>query len=68
MAITLLFSLTTAINIKNADEIVPVPNYRVSKNIAFGSMGGGSSHHLWVLDILEEMYTRGHQIHFYSRV
>ncbi|KAI9339248.1 hypothetical protein BD770DRAFT_448208 [Pilaira anomala] len=37
------------------------------KNIAFVSVGGGSSHHMWVFEILKEMHHRGHNISFYSK-
>lgn len=66
--IALLAPLTFAVKSENGNEVVvPVPNYRNPKNIAFGSLGGGSSHQLWVYEILEEMHNRGHQIHAYSR-
>lgn len=51
-----------------ADVTIPKSNYRVPKNIAFASVGGGSSHHMWVFEILKEMHNRGHNVSFYSKV
>lgn len=51
-----------------SSEIVPTPHYRTPKNIAFSSQGGGSSHHIWVMEILKEMNHRGHNVSFFSRV
>jgi hypothetical protein len=48
--------------------IIPTPNYRTPKNIVFSTQGGGSSHHMWVLEILKEMHHRGHNVSFFSRV
>ncbi|KAI8085506.1 hypothetical protein BDF21DRAFT_359667 [Thamnidium elegans] len=50
-----------------ADVIIPKSNYRSPKNIAFASIGGGSSHHMWVFEILKEMHNRGHNVSFYSK-
>ncbi|GAA5813725.1 hypothetical protein MFLAVUS_007212 [Mucor flavus] len=50
-----------------ADAVIPKSNYRVPKNIAFASVGGGSSHHMWVFEILKEMHNRGHNVSFYSK-
>jgi UDP:flavonoid glycosyltransferase YjiC (YdhE family) len=42
--------------------------FREPKNILFGTMGGGSSHINWVLSILDELSTRGHNITFVTHV
>jgi hypothetical protein len=45
-----------------------VPNFRTSKRVTFLTQGGGISHHLWVFQIMEELYKRGHNVSFYSTV
>ncbi|KAI8888941.1 glycosyltransferase family 1 protein [Backusella circina FSU 941] len=47
-------------------SIKRVPNFRTFKNVFFITQGGGTSHHLWVFEILEELHTRGHNVSFYS--
>jgi hypothetical protein len=42
--------------------------YQEPKNIMFASMFGGSSHVNWVLTILDELSTRGHNITFVTSV
>lgn len=43
-------------------------NYEQPKNIMFASMFGGASHVTWMLDILDELYKRGHNITFVTKV
>jgi hypothetical protein len=50
------------------EGIVPKPSFRSPKNIAFATLGGGSSHHIWVLELLEELHRRGHSVSFHSKV
>jgi hypothetical protein len=50
------------------EGIVPKANYRTPKNIIFSTQGGGSSHHMWVLELLEEMHNRGHSVSLYTKV
>lgn len=56
------------ISLLTVSAIKPIPDFRTPKNIAFGSSGGGSSHHLWVFEILKELNIKGHNVSFYSRV
>ncbi|KAG1193194.1 hypothetical protein G6F70_009104 [Rhizopus microsporus] len=42
-------------------------NFREPKNILFACSIGGSSHVIWVLEILEELAARGHHTTFYTR-
>lgn len=48
--------------------LVPQTDFRTPKHIAFASVGGGSSHNIWVLKILEELHSRNHTVTFFSRV
>jgi hypothetical protein len=50
------------------ERILPLPSFRKPKNIVFSTIGGGSSYHMWVFEILKEMNNRGHKVSFYSRV
>jgi hypothetical protein len=50
------------------ERIVPMPSFREPKNVLFSTIGGGSSHHMWVFEILKEMNNRGHKVSFYSKV
>lgn len=45
-----------------------IANFREPKNILFACNIGGSSHIVWVLEILEELAARGHHVSFYTRV
>jgi hypothetical protein len=45
-----------------------VENYSDPRNILFGAMHGGSSHINWVLEILEELSSRGHSTFYITRV
>jgi hypothetical protein len=58
--ISLLFSVASTLELKES--------FREPKNILFGSVGGGSSHINWVLNILEELANRGHNITFVTHV
>jgi hypothetical protein len=42
--------------------------FRTSKNILFGTVGGGSSHINWVLSILDELADRGHNVTYVTHV
>ncbi|KAI9266352.1 hypothetical protein EDC94DRAFT_603488 [Helicostylum pulchrum] len=64
--ITILFMVCIPANAVSHNR-VPTPNFSTPKNIAFASSGGGSSHHMWVFEILKEMHSRGHSISFFSR-
>ncbi|CAO3700081.1 hypothetical protein G6F70_001031 [Rhizopus microsporus] len=44
-----------------------IANFREPKNILFACNIGGSSHIVWVLEILEELAARGHHVSFYTR-
>jgi hypothetical protein len=46
----------------------PILDARSPKNIGFGAVGGGSSHYLWVMEILQELTSRGHVSTLYTRV
>lgn len=39
-----------------------------SKNILFAAIGGGASHNLWVLRILDQLHNRGHKVFFSTTV
>ncbi|KAG1151654.1 hypothetical protein G6F38_001119 [Rhizopus arrhizus] len=47
--------------------LVPQTDFRTPKHIAFASVGGGSSHNVWILKILEELHSRNHTVTFLSR-
>jgi hypothetical protein len=69
--ITLFFTLCLsflATVVSTEDRIVPTANFRTAKNVAFGTIGCGRSHHMWVFEILKEMNERGHNVSFYSTV
>ncbi|KAI8996804.1 hypothetical protein BDB01DRAFT_712946 [Pilobolus umbonatus] len=53
-------------NTKNV-SIYSVPNFRQPKNIMFTSFCGGSSHVTWVLQILNELHNRGHNITYVAK-
>ncbi|KAI8341142.1 hypothetical protein BC941DRAFT_391151 [Chlamydoabsidia padenii] len=40
---------------------------RTPKKIGFGAVGGGSSHYMWVMEILQELHTRGYTSTLYTR-
>lgn len=56
---SLLVFLTT-----NALEIQPTFREGDYKNIAFGVSIGGSSHHNWVLSIIDLLGQRGHNLSY----
>lgn len=66
--ISLFISLSYILIGVLSEIIIPNAEYRSPKNIAFSTVGGGSSHHIWVFEILKEMHNRGHSISFYSKV
>ncbi|CAO3585752.1 unnamed protein product [Absidia cylindrospora] len=47
--------------------ISPKAEFISPRNIGFGAVGGGSSHYFWVLEILKELRSRGHNTTLYSR-
>ncbi|KAI8063679.1 uncharacterized protein B0P05DRAFT_590211 [Gilbertella persicaria] len=64
----LIYASALVISTIVLETVPPRPDFRSTKNITFSSAGGGSSHHVWVLEILKEMHHRGHQAALYSRV
>ncbi|OAD65422.1 glycosyltransferase family 1 protein [Phycomyces blakesleeanus NRRL 1555(-)] len=58
---------TRSIDNPNPNTLELVEDFRVSKNIVFSCQAGGSSHINWVLLILEELATRGHNITYITR-
>lgn len=43
-------------------------NFREPKKIAFSALMGGSSHIHWVISILDELNSRGHETTFITKV
>lgn len=48
--------------------LVPNVDFRLPKHIVFSTVGGGSSHNVWVLEILKELHSRNHTVSYFSRV
>lgn len=42
--------------------------FRRPKKIAFSSLMGGSSHSHWVISIMDELHTRGHEVSYITKV
>lgn len=70
IALSLLFLVGACCQIIQAQDgwIAPTVDDRSPKNFGFGAVGGGSSHYLWVMEILQELATRGHASYLYTRV
>lgn len=49
-------------------SLVPKVDFRFQKHIVFSSVGGGSSHNVWMLEVLKELHSRNHTVSFFSRV
>ncbi|CAO3703700.1 unnamed protein product [Rhizopus stolonifer] len=47
--------------------LVPNVDFRSPKHIVFSTVGGGSSHNVWVLEILKELHSRNHTVSYFSR-
>ncbi|KAI8887918.1 glycosyltransferase family 1 protein [Backusella circina FSU 941] len=52
--------------IYDTDILTPKADYFTPKNIAFCTQGGGSSHHFWVLEMLKELHSRGHNVSLHT--
>lgn len=64
-----LFTVASQLIIGTPQETFDlIANFREPKNILFACNIGGSSHIVWVLEILEELAARGHHVSFYTRV
>ncbi|KAG1461069.1 hypothetical protein G6F56_005807 [Rhizopus delemar] len=48
-------------------SLVPKVDFRFQKHIVFSSVGGGSSHNVWMLEVLKELHSRNHTVSFFSR-
>ncbi|PHZ09855.1 uncharacterized protein RHIMIDRAFT_239974 [Rhizopus microsporus ATCC 52813] len=68
-ALTLaLFTAASQLSIGSTQGIFDlIANFRELKNNLFACNVGGSSHIVWVLEILEELAVRGHYVSFYTR-
>lgn len=55
-------------HIEQAATFDMVQNFREPKKILFSCMVGGSSHVHWVLSILDELDSRGHNTSFITKV
>jgi hypothetical protein len=63
LAVSLLVGSTV-----NALEMQPIFREGNYKNIAFSALVGGSSHHNWVLSIIDELGQRGHNVSYLTTV
>jgi hypothetical protein len=59
-----------SVNVQNKLPNISVlqQSFREPKNILFSCPAGGSSHVVWVLQILEELSARGHNVTFVTKV
>ncbi|KAI8092895.1 uncharacterized protein BX664DRAFT_294266 [Halteromyces radiatus] len=60
-------AFTSALSTKQQSLEELNPTFRTSKNILFACTVGGSTHANWVLAILNELETRGHNVTFATR-
>jgi hypothetical protein len=67
-SIVLLLNPIAHAGLVEREQTMPFLTFRKPRNIIFSTIGGGSSHHMWVFEILKEMDKRGHNVSFYSRV
>ncbi|KAI8344700.1 hypothetical protein BC941DRAFT_341472 [Chlamydoabsidia padenii] len=63
----LFFILFNQVIQAKSSVITPRTDFRSPKIIGFAAVGGGSSHYHWVLEILQDLHTRGHQTTMYTR-
>lgn len=68
VAASSVFSSSNEENTSTATTFEIIENYRERKNIMFSAMFGGSSHIVWVLEILEQLSSRGHSTFYVTRV
>lgn len=68
ISITTIFASSLAILFAHALEMRPTFRQGNFKNIAFSVGGGGSSHHNWVLSIVDLLGQRGHNISYLTTV
>lgn len=63
-----LISCSLLLSIANAQTLEPTYSIDSHKNVAFFAVFGGSSHINWVLNIMDELGSRGHNATFITSV
>ncbi|KAI8887025.1 glycosyltransferase family 1 protein [Backusella circina FSU 941] len=58
--------LVYAKGVFDEDILIPRTDFFTPKNIIFCTQGAGSSHHFWVLEMMKELHSRGHNVSFHT--